>query len=129
MKFPSSQTARRSRGNVQFSCRRSCISHLQSSKNTRHQPQLPASLATTTKPISLAVPSIISCCYSQPMVIREVFCAYFQIHTLKKCLKELFEKLQNQKKITALEKLCKKPLSKTERVSKLRSYVWGLFHS
>ena len=49
MKFPSSQTARQSRGNVQMSCRRSCIALLQSSKNTRPQPQLPTSLATTTK--------------------------------------------------------------------------------
>ena len=77
VKFPSSQTARQSRGNVQMSCRRSCIALLQSSKNTRPQPQLPTSLATTTKPIALSVPSIISCCCTQPKVIREVFCTYF----------------------------------------------------
>ena len=40
-----------------------------------------------------------------------------------------FRKVGEPKKITSLEKLWKKQLSKTERVSRLRSYVWGLFYS
>ena len=56
-----------------------------------------------------------------------VWCIF--LNTLLRTAWKNFSKSQRTKKITSLEKLCKKPLCKTQRVSRLRSYVWGLFHS
>ena len=105
VKFPSSQTARQSRGNVQMSCRRSCIALLQSSKNTRPQPQLPTSLATTTKTYR-AVRAINHFLLLYPTEGNQGGVLYIFLNThFQKTPERTFEKLQNQKEITALKKL------------------------